>query len=562
MSINDKMQNESSPSRSELWRNLSSQEFDICVIGGGINGAGIARDAALRGLKVALIEKKDFAWGTSSRSSKLAHGGFRYLEHYKFGLVMESLRERKVLMNIAPHNVHPLPFFIPVYKGEKPSFILLRLGLIVYEYLSLGKRIGRRKWHSSKKGLKLFPTLRKDGLKGIGQYYDCYMNDARLCLENILSAVDDGATILNYVEVMDFEKDEKNNISGVIVKDVETNSQTVVRTKVVVNAAGPWSDLVKKKDDEKTKKRLANAKGVHIITKRVIKDNKALAIILRDGRIVFIVPFRDNFTLIGTTDTFYKGNIENVVCSEEEVNYLLDGYNRFFPDNPLTKKDVISSFAGLRPLVYDEKKGASSSDVSREHKIFHDRSVLISIVGGKYTTYRKLAKTVTDMAVKSLKNTNNISKNIAKCKTDKVELKGGKFSTKDNWDNLLSNQIVELKSLFKVDEKIIKHLLINYGVMTKKVLTLSESNSELLNKIVPNAPYIFAEVEYSIEYEYCRSLEDFYWLRTFLALETDFTSSIDKVASIFAELLNWDQKRKNIEKKIVLERIKVAQFLK
>ena len=310
--------------RDTLISRLTTIDFDLIVIGGGITGAGIARDASLRGLKVALFEKNDFAWGTSSRSSKLVHGGFRYLEHYEFGLVMESLRERLTLMHIAPHNVHPLPFFIPVFKGEKPPSILLRLGLIAYEYLSFGKRVGGRKWYSSKKALKMFPTLRKEGLKGVGRYYDCNMNDARLCLENILATIELGSVCLNYCQVNELVK-EDNILKGVVVTDRETGKTCQVNANIIVNASGPWSDMTKRLDDSSAKKRLANAKGVHIITKRILKDDVALAIPLKDGRITFVLPFKDKYTMIGTTDTFYEGDLENVVCEADEAQYMIDG---------------------------------------------------------------------------------------------------------------------------------------------------------------------------------------------------------------------------------------------
>lgn len=548
------------PSRAELWKKLSETEFDLCVIGGGITGAGIARDATLRGLKVALVEKKDFGWGTSSRSSKLAHGGFRYLEHYKFGLVMESLRERKVLMNIAPHMVHPLPFYIPVYKGEKPPAILLRLGLIAYEYLSLGKRIGSRKWHSAKKAVKLFPSIRKEKLKGIGQYYDCQMNDARLCLENILTAIEGGATVVNYTEVTGFTKNSSGKVTDAQVKDVETNTTTSIKAKIFVNATGPWSDLVKQYDNPDAKKRLANAKGVHIITKRVIKDNKALAIALKDGRIIFVLPYHDRHTLIGTTDTFYDGSLEDVICLEDEVEYLLEGYNKFFPGNPLTKDDVISSYAGLRPLVYDEKHGADSKDVSREHKIFIDESGLISIIGGKYTTFRRMGKTITDIVIKQLKEGKQLSTQVSKCTTDKVPLRGGSFPSFKKWEKHYDKQVETLKSNYKLDISVIKSLLNNYGVQTEHILSMTHSEKNLSTCIVNDAPHILAEVVYCIQHEYCRSIEDFYWLRTFLALETDFSSSLDKVGQIFKEKLHWTDERLESEKEKVRKRLEIAQF--
>jgi glycerol-3-phosphate dehydrogenase len=545
--------------RDSLWSRLESTSFDIIVIGGGITGAGIARDAALRGLKVALFEKNDFAWGTSSRSSKLVHGGFRYLEHYEFGLVMESLRERLTLMRIAPHIVHPLPFYIPVYKGEKPPSILLRIGLIAYEYLSFGKRVGGRKWLSPKKAITIFPFIRKEGLKGVGQYFDCNMNDARLCLENIISAVELGATCLNYSEVVGFLKDQ-GKITGVQVKNQESGKIIDVHAKIVVNACGPWSDMIKSLDDSSAKKRLSNAKGVHVITKRIIEDDKALAIPLKDGRIIFVLPFKNKYTLVGTTDTFYDGDVENVICEPEEAQYLLDGYNMFFPDNPIEKSDIISSYAGVRPLVFDEKHGASSSDVSREHKIFTDQSGLITIVGGKYTTYRRMGKRITDLVVKELKKHKQLPKDISKCMTDKIPLPGGRIPNKKNWLNFESVQIQELVNSYAIDSATASHIVRTYGSNAEHVVNLSQDKG-LLEKILPDQPYILGEVYYSIHNEYCRTLLDYYWLRTFLALETDFSSSIDKIADIFVKELKWSIVRVEYEKKIVIERLKQAQFI-
>ena len=540
--------------RDTLWSRLNSK-FDLIVIGGGITGAGICRDAALRGLKVALFEKNDFAWGTSSRSSKLVHGGFRYLEHYEFGLVMESLRERLTLMHIAPHNVHPLPFYIPVFKGEKPPSILLRLGLIAYEYLSFGKRVGGRKWYSAKKAVKLFPSIRKEGLKGVGRYYDCNMNDARLCLENIIASIELGAVCLNYCQVDDFHK-EQGKITGVSITDRETGRKLPVEASIVVNASGPWSDITKSLDDPTAKKRLANAKGVHIITRRIFQDNLALAIPLKDGRITFVLPFKDKYTMIGTTDTFYEGDLENVICEPYEAQYLIDGYNTFFPDQKISQADVISSYAGVRPLVYDEKHGASSSDVSREHKIFRDSSGLITIVGGKYTTYRKMGKRITDIVVKELKKQKKITQEVKSCMTDKIPLPGGRIPDKKKWQNYEDVTSEQLVNDYEIDEETAKHLLRSYGTNAEHILNYAREKASLYTKILPSEPYLLAEVKYCIHNEYCRSMADFFWLRTFLALETDFT------INLFKEELQWSAEKVEEEKNKVVERLKVAQFKK
>ncbi len=463
-------------------------------------------------------------------------------------------------MHIAPHNVHPLPFYIPVFKGEKPPSILLRLGLIAYEYLSFGKRVGGRKWYSAKKAVELFPTIRKEGLKGIGRYYDCNMNDARLCLENIIATVELGSVCLNYCQVTEFLK-EDGKVAGVTVTDQESGQTKQIKANIVINASGPWSDLTKSLDDESAKKRLANAKGVHIITKRIIQDDVALAIPLKDGRITFVLPFRDKYTMIGTTDTFYEGDLENVICEPEEAQYLIDGYNTFFPEQKISQDDVISSYAGVRPLVYDEKHGASSSDVSREHKIFKDPSGLITIVGGKYTTYRKMGKRITDIVVKELKKQKKAPADLKKCMTDKIPLPGGRIPDKKKWDNYEKVTSDQLVNNYDIDKETAIHLLRAYGSNAEHVVSLTNGDN-LFEKLLPNEPYIFAEVHYCIHNEYCRHLTDFFWLRTFIALETDFTACIDKVAEIFQKKLGWSQERLSKEKQSVLDRLKVAQFKK
>ena len=329
----------------------------------------------------------------------------------------------------------------------------------------------------------------------------------------------------------------------------------------MVNASGPWSDVTKSLDDPSAKKRLANAKGVHIITKRIVQDDVALAIPLKDGRITFVLPFRDKYTMIGTTDTFYEGDLENVVCEPEESQYLIDGYNTFFPNQKISQEDVISSYAGVRPLVFDEKHGASSSDVSREHKIFKDSSGLITIVGGKYTTYRKMGKRITDIVVKELKKQKKAPSDLKKCMTDKIPLPGGRIPNKKKWDNYEQITSDQLVNNYDIDMETAIHLLRAYGSNAEHVVNLTNGDN-LFDKLLPDEPYILAEVHYCIHNEYCRHLTDFFWLRTFIALETDFTACIDKVAGVFQKELGWSQDKLSEEKQAVLERLKVAQFKK
>ncbi|MHA2364367.1 MAG: glycerol-3-phosphate dehydrogenase [Candidatus Hodarchaeales archaeon] len=540
------MSNQTIVSRSQTWKRFASEEFDVCIIGGGITGAGIVRDAALRGLKVALIEKKDFGWGTSSRSSKLIHGGLRYLEHYKFGLVKESLRERVVLMKIAPHIIHPLPFLIPIYKGEKPPAILMRLGLFFYDFLSIGKRVGRRSWIKSKRAIELEPNLRSEGLKGIGKYFDCQMNDSRLTLENILSAQNLGAVLLNYSEAVSFRTDN-GRLSAVLVRNLETQEETEIRAKVFVNAGGPWADSICKMENPNAKRKLANSKGSHFITKKKFSDN-AIVIALKDGRIVFVLPWGSDYSLIGTTDTFYEDDIDNIYCSEEDLEYLIEGVNRFFPSIPLSRDDILSTYAGVRPLVYDEKKGADASDVSREHKIFTSDNGLISIIGGKYTTYRKMGKTITDLVVKKLKKQKQLPDSIEKCLTDKLPLFGGDIH---DWEDYFWSESKDLTDKYKLPDDIVPRLLGIYGSKLNVVLSLGEENEDWLTRLLPDHPYLKVQVIYAIRFEMARSLDDFFWRRTFFFLETNIDSCLDDVAKLFASELEWDEEKMEIEKTAV-----------
>ena len=402
----------------------------------------------------------------------------------------------------------------------------------------------------------MFPFIRHEGLKGVGQYFDCNMNDARLCMENIIATIENGSVCLNYCAVTELTK-EQGIITGVVVTDQETGNKITVKANAVINASGPWSDITKSLDNSSAKKRLANAKGVHIITKRIIEEPKALAIPLKDGRVIFVLPFKDKYTLVGTTDTFYEGDLDNVICEPDEAQYLIDGYNQFFPGRTIEKSDIISSYAGVRPLVYDEKHGASSSDVSREHKIFEDPSGLITIVGGKYTTYRKMGKRITDLVIKDLKKQKKLTKELKKCLTDKVPLPGGRIPNKKNWqnyENITSDRLV--------NEETARHLLRAYGTNAEHVLNYAKEDPELYKKILPTEHYMLAEVKYCIHNEYCLTIADFFWLRTFMALETDFRSGLDAVTNIFQKELQWSSQKVDEEKDKVIERLKVAQFKK
>lgn len=378
---------------------LKSEKFDILIIGGGINGCAIARDAALRGAKVALIEKNDFAAGASGKTTKLIHGGIRYLEQFNFKLVYEALRERQVLLNTAPQLVRPLEFIIPVYKNAPRSLLKIKTGVTIYDLMA-GKN--NLRCHRSLKKNELISLERNIdpvNLKGGVIYCDAQMDDVRLCLDNAISAYNSGCCPANKVEAAGFIK-EKERIVGVKAQDLLTKENFSISASVVVNATGAWSNSTVKLDDPQAKPITRPAKGIHIVYRKLPHERAILLSNHKDKRIFFVIPWR-NFTLIGTTDTDFNGSPDEVYAYADEVDYLLDETRRVFPNENIDKKGIITTYASLRPLVNTE--GRPAWQVSREHLIKESVAGLISVVGGKYTTYRHLAEQVVDLVLSKFK---------------------------------------------------------------------------------------------------------------------------------------------------------------
>ena len=349
--------------RQTMLRRLSSETFDLVVIGGGITGTGVAREAARRGLRTALVEQRDFAWGTSSRSTKLIHGGLRYLRNYEFGLVRESVVERQHLLRMAPHLVHPLPFVLPVYAGDPDPLWMLKLGLMLYDWFS-GPGTAIR--HRILRGAAVHqwePLLSGEGLVGGGVYMDCTTDDARLVVEVLQSAVQWGAAAANYLAVTAFVRDGQGRLEAVEVQDTISGDRFAVRAKRVLSACGPWADAVRRMDDPQAPPLLRLTKGVHITVARERLPLRA-AVTMRglDGRIMFAIP-SGAFTYLGTTDTDYTGAPEDVAVEASDVDYILAAARRNFPGQRLTRDDVVSAWAGLRPLV--RSQAADPSAVSR-----------------------------------------------------------------------------------------------------------------------------------------------------------------------------------------------------
>lgn len=392
---------------------LANQTFDLLVIGGGIFGAGIARDAALRGLRVALIDKSDFASGTSSRSSKLIHGGFRYLEQYNFHLVAEACRERRILQEIAPHLVHPQPFLLPVYEGDRRSLAKLRLGMTLYDLLARFRNTAPHRTLPPQDALLKEPTLAPAGLRGAILYYDCREDDARFCLDNIIHATECGATCANYCELMRFVTRDDQLVAA-SVRDQLSSTTFEICARFFVNAAGPWVEriagFVPGHDQSIT---LNPTKGVHLLLPKLTQEHAITFQAKSDGRILFILPWGD-CSLLGTTDTNFTGDPATVNAEPGDIAYLLSELHALMPGVGIGYSDIITTFAGVRALL--RKDDRSPSARSREHVIVQHGRNLLTIAGGKYTTYRAIAEQVVDRTYKML------GEHRAPCRTAKTPL--------------------------------------------------------------------------------------------------------------------------------------------
>ncbi|MDZ7649972.1 MAG: glycerol-3-phosphate dehydrogenase/oxidase [Cytophagales bacterium] len=399
---------------------LKNNSFDLLIIGGGITGAGIALDAASRGLKTALVEKEDFAFGTSSRSTKLIHGGLRYLKQLEFALVKEVGSERAIVHKLAPHLVVPEKMLLPLYEKRGLGYWLASIGLKIYDWLAGVKSADQRKMLTRQQTLNHEPLLKSNDVRGGAIYAEYRTDDARLTIEIMKLASIKGACVCNYLEVIDFIYD-LDKIRGVKAINSITKEPLLIKATTVVNATGPWVDNLRWINNSRHGKSLHLTKGVHIVVPfHRLPVHQAIYFDVPDGRMIFAIP-RGRITYVGTTDTDYKGDKDNVIASKQDVQYLLNAANETFPSILLTLADVESSWAGLRPLIHEE--GKSASELSRKDEIFESATGLISIAGGKLTGYRKMAERVVDKVVES----NFIDQEFGECKTSTLTLPGGDF---------------------------------------------------------------------------------------------------------------------------------------
>lgn len=528
--------------RKEQIENLKSETYDLVVIGGGATGTGIALDAASRGLKTALVEMRDFASGTSSKSTKLIHGGLRYLKQLDVALVRETGTERAVVHRLAPHLVLPEKMLMPLIEGGTYGKWATSFGLWVYDVLAGVKGDDRRKMLNKKKTLALEPLLDENGLKGGGYYAEYRTDDARLTIELIKTAVNHGAVALNYCKVEQFiYKNEM--VSGVTCKDEISGEEFEIKSKKVVSAGGPWVDKIRKQDGKVEGKRLHLTKGVHIVfphEKFPLKHTTYFD--GPDGRMIFAIP-RGRVTYVGTTDTTYKGDLNRVVTTKEDAAYILRAAKHGFPSVELTEADMISNWAGLRPLIHED--GKSPSELSRKDEIFISDKGLISIAGGKLTGYRKMAQRIVDLVIKQMEGVTKRS--FGKCKTKKIPLtieSMQNYKAVQSYIEELGNVLLE-KGLGKYHAW---YLVTNYG---KQAETIVQKMSDFYNE--PEIALARAEVWFGVHYEMIARAEDFFVRRTGrLYFDIKSISMIrSEVMNDLQTYLSWDTARMKFENEIL-----------
>ena len=510
----------------------SDLPYDLVIVGGGIIGLAAARDAALRGLRVALVEKEDYGWGTSNRSTRLAHGGLRYLEMYDFALVREDMRERERLFRNAPHLVRPLPFLVPLYDTSVYYRQKLRAGMILYDVLSYDKSVSIHRRLSAGETLRLEPGLRREGLQGSFRYYDGQITfTERLNVENAIAAREAGAALYSHTRAVGLLRRGKA-VCGVVAEDVLTGKRLELFGRLVVNAAGPWLDDIGAMTGEpRTLSR--RTKGVHLVLPKV--GNTAVVLYARsDGRLFFVVPW-NGFSLLGTTDTDYHGDLDRIVTDPEDARYLLAEARQAYPDAPWDT--IYFTWAGVRSLMHIQ--GIPESDVSRRH-VLYDHGArdgvpgLLSIIGGKLTAYRAVAEDLVDAACRLLGQR-------AKGRTAELPLPGGMLRDIDRYVAVHRDPQARQHG---VDPALVEHLMRLYGSRYVRVLHYVRANHELLEPLGTRYPDVMAQVLFAVDEEDARTLADVLLRRLTIGMSAERGRDVaEPVARFLAQHLHWDKER-------------------
>jgi glycerol-3-phosphate dehydrogenase len=505
---------------------MQNSQFDLCIIGGGINGAGVARDAASRGMKVALVEAHDFASGTSSKSSKLIHGGIRYLENMEFHLVFEALSERSRLFEMAPHLVHPLRFMIPVYENSRVGMFKMGVGMWLYDALSLFQAPELHERLNAAESLRRMPTLQPHQLKGSYVYSDAYMDDDRLVHETLRAANELGALCANFVKATGAAFNQHGKIESVECEDQLTKNKFSIRAKHVISCAGPWTDELGPKILSDWKNILRPTKGIHLtFQKSRLALSSAVVMGAEKGdRIIFGIP-RHEMVIIGTTDTDFPGSPDQVVATPEDVKYLLEVTSSYFPGANITAKDIVATYAGVRPLVKDDS--ASAGKTSREHVILDDDRGYTLVAGGKYTTYRLMSEQVVQHSLKFF----DFNERARYGKTDTTRPLNS-YTSQESYDQALSSVAVWARETGRSEDDVLK-LAQRYGMEA----------AEILHRYSVDYNYWQLEAAQAIDHTLCLNLVDFYARRVplFLADAGHGLSELENIVEVFQQKLAWTE---------------------
>ncbi|EJG1257221.1 glycerol-3-phosphate dehydrogenase/oxidase [Staphylococcus pseudintermedius] len=540
--------------RDTVKKRMQNEAYDLIVVGGGITGAGIALDATARGMKVALVEMQDFAQGTSSRSTKLVHGGLRYLKQLQVGVVAETGKERAIVYENGPHVTTPEWMLLPMHKGGTFGKFSTSIGLAMYDRLAGVKKSERKKMLSKKETSAKEPLVKQDGLKGGGYYVEYRTDDARLTIEVMKKAAEQGADIMNYAKVTNFLYDNKEKVNGVAVVDRLGNETFEIKGKKVVNATGPWVDEVRSADYSKNNKQLRLTKGVHVVIDQskfplrqaVYFDTE------KDGRMIFAIP-REGKAYVGTTDTFYNNDKSKPLVNQEDRDYLVDAINYMFPTVHITDADIESTWAGVRPLIFEE--GKDPSEISRKDEIWEGKSGLLTIAGGKLTGYRHMALEIVDLVEKRLKQEYKLK--FKEVDTKHIPISGGDVGGSANFKQFIEDKVAAAKAM-NLDTDLARRLATKYGSNVDDLFAIAQA-AQHQNTGLPLELYV--ELVYGVQNELVVKPTDFL-VRRIGALYFDIDTVLrhkDTVVDVLADLLGYDANVKAVYKQELEEAIQEAR---